>query len=260
MDLISIRQLWLALGALASIAPASARAELDLARYAELLNEYTIVTRETVGTRVDYRGLASDERWSRLITDLEASRPSALETREARLAFWINAYNILAIRTVIDHYPVASIRDVGSFFQPVWKHEVAQIEGEKVTLHWIEHDLLRKLGEPRIHGAIVCASTSCPSLARTPYTPDLLDAQLDAAIRRWMADRRKGLRVDRDDDKLWLSRIFEWFEEDFAAAGGVVAFATRYAPEPERAWLDENAAAVLVEYFDYDWSLNDWKR
>jgi len=260
MDLHSLRQLWLALGALVSLAPVSAGAELDLVGYAELLDQYTLETREVVGTRVDYRGLGSDERWTKLLAALESSRPSALETRDARLAFWINAYNILAIRTVIDHYPVDSIRDVGSFFSPVWKREIAQIEGASITLHWIEHELLRKLDEPRIHGAIVCASTSCPSLARTPYTPDRLDAQLDATMRRWMADPHKGLRVEREQRTVRLSQIFSWFEEDFEAAGGVVAFAARYAPEAEQAWVEENAAAAAVEHFDYDWSLNDWKR
>ena len=242
------------------LAPSLARAELDLSRYAALLDQYTSETRAVVGTRVDYRGLAADPRWPELLAGLEASQPSRLSDRNEQLAFWINTYNVLAIKMVVRHYPVESIRDAGSLFRPVWKHEIAQIEGKPVSLDQIEHAILRPLGEPRIHGAIVCASTSCPSLARTPYTAEALDDQLDSTMRRWLADPRKGLRTDRARRSVTLSRIFDWFEEDFDAAGGPVAFAARYAPEADRSWLAEPPASLEVDHFDYDWSLNDWPR
>ena len=239
------------------LAPGRAVAALDLELWGALLSEHTRATDEVVGTRVDYRGLAADPRWPRLLEGLEASRPSLIRDRDEKLAFWINAYNVLAIRMVIDHYPVESIRDVGSFLFPVWKREIATIEGAPVTLHEIEHEILRKMDEPRIHGAIVCASTSCPSLAREPYEAARIDAQLDATMRRWMASPKKGLRVDRARRQVELSRIYDWFEEDFASRGGAVAFATRYAPEADAAWLRTNGASADVEFFDYDWTLND---
>jgi hypothetical protein len=254
-----IRHLAAVLGALATLGPGPALAELDLGLYGALLAEHTETTPAVVGTRVDYRGLAADPRWPRLLAGLEAARPSELTTRAQRLAFWINAYNVLAIRMVIDHYPVESIRDAGSLFRPVWKREIARIEGRGVTLDEIEHEILRKLGEPRIHGAIVCASTSCPSLAREPYSAAALDKQLDASMRRWMASPAKGLRIDRPAGRVTLSRIFSWFASDFEAAGGALAFATRYAPDAARQWL-EGRRKVSVSYFDYDWSLNDWRR
>lgn len=257
----------IALAVASAIAPASpSLAEPDLELYAALLAEYTQATRDTVGTRVDYAGLARDARWPELVATLAASKPSALEGRSAALAFWINAYNILAIDTVVRHYPVASIRDVGAgwvripLLAPVWKREAARIEGRAVSLDSIEHATLRPMGEPRIHGAIVCASTSCPSLAREPYRAESLDAQLDAAWARWMADERKGLRIDRERGRVTLSRIFDWFEDDFAGAGGALAFAARHAPEADRAWLQMRKSEPRVDYFDYDWSLNDWPR
>ena len=161
---------------------------------------------------------------------------------------------------VIEHYPVDSIRDVGSFLWPVWKREIARIEGEPVTLHQIEHEVLRGMDEPRIHGAIVCASTSCPSLARQAYRAETLDAQLDATMRRWMADARKGLRVDRERGRVTLSRIFRWFREDFESRGGSLAFAARHAPEVDRRWIEDHRGRVEIDYFDYDWTLNDWRR
>jgi hypothetical protein len=123
------------------------------------------------------------------------------------------------------------------------------VGGREVTLHEIEHDILRPLGDPRIHGAIVCASQSCPSLRREPFSAARLDAQLEDQMRSFLADRRKGARLE--GRRLRLSKIFDWFEEDFAAAGGVVAFVRPYldfdpGPDPKLIW------------FDYDWSLNVW--
>jgi hypothetical protein len=255
----AVRLGWLALALLAAM-PASA-ADLDLALYAKLLARHTEATAQAVGTRVDYAGLRRDPQWRALVANLESTRPSKLASRDERLAFWINAYNILAIRTVAESYPVDSIRDLGSWFSPVWKREAGQIEGRGVTLHEIEHAILRKMGEPRIHAAIVCASTSCPSLVREPYVAAEIDSQLDATMGRWLADRSKGVRIDRDRRRIRVSRIFKWFADDFEAAGGVRAFIALHLSSSDRAWLASAAGRrSTVEYFDYDWSLNDWPR
>lgn len=246
----------LAASAALGLAPSPAAAELDVGLYGKLLAEYTRTTTSTVGTQVDYAGLGRDARWPQLLHGLEGSSPPA--AGDAQLAFWINAYNILAIRTVVEHYPVESIRDVGSFFSPVWKREAGRIDGKPVTLDQIEHRILRKLGEPRIHAAIVCASTSCPSLAREPYTAEGLEAQLQASTQRWLDDSTKGLRVERARGRVWLSSIFDWFSEDFEPAGGALAFSSRYASAEDRAWI--RAHDPEVDYLDYDWALNDWAR
>ena len=209
------------------------------------------------GTRVAYRALAGDPDWRRLVDSLEASEPSELGSRDERLAYWINAYNILAIDLVVKNYPVDSIRDIGSLFSAVWDREAGTIHGEPHTLGEIEHEILRPLGDPRIHAAIVCASTSCPSLPREPYTREKLDAQLDDAVRVFLASAEKGLRIDREEKRVVLSRIFDWFDEDFDASGGVLAFVARHAPQDSGDWLRRNAEHVDVSHFDYDWTLND---
>ena len=106
----------------AAIATASGAARaLDTALYSELLGRYTVESGDVAGTRVDYRGLSREPRWRALVESLaRAKTPDAAAAREARLAFWINAYNILAIDVVLESYPVASIRDAGSFWRPVW--------------------------------------------------------------------------------------------------------------------------------------------
>ena len=249
---------------LAAVAPAAAAGpDLDVDLYARLLALHSREVPDLAGTRVDYRGLRRDPQWAALMEDLGEARPDALPTRSARIAFWINVYNLLAMRTVLQAWPVASIRDAGSLFRPVWRRTAGVVAGREVSLHEIEHEILRPLGEPRIHFALVCASTSCPSLAREPYRAVELEAQLEASLHRFLADRRKGMRIDPPAGTLTLSRIFDWFEEDFESAGGIVAFVRDHlahdaaATPDERAWLAAVGDAVSVRYFDYDWALND---
>lgn len=224
--------------------------------YADLLSEYTQSVDAEVGTRVDYSGLAKEPRWKQLLSRLASVHPSEFGSRQEKLAFWINAYNIFAIDLVILHSPAESIRDIGSFFRPVWKREAGRIGGRGYSLDEIEHEILRPMKEPRIHGAIVCASISCPSLAQAPYAARGLDSQLDASIRAWLARPEKGLSLDRAKGRLEISRIFKWFAKDFGGRKGVLVFVQKYAPEPEAAWLAANLQRVSVSYLDYNWNLN----
>jgi len=246
--------LGLVLGSRPALAEDTRTIDLDL--YGRLLEAHTRATPDIVGTRVDYRALENSEDWQRLVEQVRAATPSRMGADE-RLAFWINAYNILAIELVREHYPVESIKDIGSFFSPVWNVEVAEIEGRTLSLGEIEHEILRKLDEPRIHAAIVCASISCPPLARTPFRPTRLDEDLSAAMRRWLANREKGFALDRERKRVRLSKVFDWFEQDFESRGGVLAAISPYLEPEDAAWLRTNAAAVQIRYFDYDWSLND---
>jgi len=225
--------------------------------YAELLIEYTAAVDSEVGIRVDYAGLGTEPRWKALREALAAEAPPRPGSRPEKLAFWINAYNILAIDLVVRHYPVESIRDIGSFFRSVWKREAGRIGGRGYSLDEIEHDILRPMKEARIHGAIVCASVSCPNLARIPYSARGLEAELDASVRAWLARPEKGVALDRARNRVRVSRIFKWFSRDFGGRRGVLDFVRRYAPEAEGAWLAENLEGVRLSYFGYDWDLNE---
>jgi len=231
----------------------------DLDLYATILAQYTRDVTQTVGTQVDYRGLRKSEQWPRLVDSLRASDPSRLHSAAQKKAFWINAYNILAIDRVVQGHPQQSIRDLGSLFRSVWKQPAGDIGGNPVTLDQIEHEILRPMGDPRIHGAIVCASTSCPSLLREPWRADRLDEQFDRAIRRWLADPTKGASIERESNRIRLSSIFKWFAEDFAASGGVLRFVAGYLDESDAEWLRAHADDVEVVYLDYDWSLNRYR-
>ena len=228
---------------------------IDLGLYARLLLTHTRPVPSLAGTAVDYASLVRSKELDTLVAQVKASRPSALG-HHARLAFWINAYNILTLDLVRRHHPVASIKDIGSFLSPVWKIELATIEGRPISLDTIEHEILRPEGDPRIHGAIVCASKSCPPLMRRPFRPETLDADLDFAMRAWLASPAKGVSIDRAAKEVRISKIFKWFEDDFEAKGGVRAVITRYVPPTDATWLKGPGRHSTFRYFDYDWLLN----
>ena len=204
---------------------------------------------------VDYKKLGKDPAYAKLVKDLEKVSLSTLKTKEEKLAFWINVYNIMAAKMVLDNYPVTSIKDAGSLFTSVWKKPVGVVAGKERTLNEIEHEILRKMGEPRIHVAIVCASVSCPDLRKEAYTADKLDSQLDDQMTTFLANPKKGLTVDKKKGYLYLSSIFKWFEEDFESKGGVRAYIAPYAPAPLQTSVQNDN--LTVYYLDYDWGLNE---
>ena len=248
----------LALAAFLSLGAARAHAGdcLDAALYGTVLQAHTRAVPESVGTRVDYPGLREDLPWKELLRSVSSCDPRRLTTREAKLAFWINTYNIFAMDLVAKHWPVASIKDIGSFLFPVWDQPAGHVLGRAYTLDEIEDTQLRTLGDPRIHAAIVCASTSCPSLVREPYLVATVDAQLDAAFAAFVANPGKGFRLDRAANTLHLSSLFKWFAADFEKQGGPLAVIARYLGDADRAWLQENGARATLEYMDYDWGVN----
>ncbi len=227
----------------------------DFTKWDGLLKKY--VAEKTINgvtlNAVDYPKIAKDPNYASLLTDLEKASLTELRTSQDKLVFWMNAYNVMAVKMVLDHYPVKSIKDAGSFFQAVWKKKVGTIAGKVRTLNEIEHEILRKLGEPRIHVAIVCASVSCPDLRKEAYTVKEMDAQLDDQLRLFLANAEKGLRVE-GSKQVRLSSIFKWFKEDFDSKGGVLAFLAPFAPDNAQATLKNGSPRI--SYLDYDWGLN----
>ncbi len=175
---------------------------------------------------------------------------TGLEGREEKLAFYINVYNILAIKMVLDHWPVESIKDAGSLFRPVWGKTAGMIDGEEVSLDDKENNFLRPMNEPRVHFAIVCASVSCPDLRTEPYIAARLDTQLGAQARSFLHNQKKGVWVD--EKEIHVSKIFSWFKKDFIKGGGIAAFIQYYRPDLPNLEIDTD--------IDYDWSLNATNR
>ena len=206
---------------------------------------------------VDYRAVKADPAYAQALNALAESRPDALTSDAERIAFWVNAYNLAAIKAVLDQYPTRSIKDGGSLLSSIWKKKVATVARTVYSLDDIEHGILRKaFREPRVHFAIVCASLSCPDLPAEPFDAARFDAQLDQQAAAFLSNATKGLKPGADGKTARVSSIFKWFAGDFAASGGVAAF-IRARSSPEVAARLGALTDAGLSYLDYDWSLND---
>jgi hypothetical protein len=222
----------------------------------------SLLRRHVVDGSVSYR------KWKAALADRAAlsayvSRLATADTtgwsRAEQMAFWINAYNAITLDRVLSAYPVSSITKIKPTLgvlpgNGVWK-EKHRVAGAPMSLDDIEHVVLRRhFADPRIHFAISCASKSCPPLAARAWSGGTLDADLDAATRRFV---RSGRYNTIAAGKPWaLSKIFEWYADDFvAAAGSVPAWVVRYLPPETARGVDP--ARVRWSARDYDWSLNE---
>ena len=221
-----------------------------------------ILSRFVRGGQVDYAGIQRKGQpdLAEYLSSLGAVRlvDYGSWTRAQKLAFWINAYNAATVRVVLDHYPVTSIRKIGSTPNAAFRLPVISVPavGEKeLSLNDIEHEILRKqFQEPRIHFALVCAAKSCPELRGEAYRASDLETQLDEAARGFARDGTKN-RYDAGSRVLSLSSIFKWYREDFEkASGSLPGFFARFAnPATANALKTDD---VKVKFLDYDWSLN----
>lgn len=227
---------------------------------------------------VDYASLKTSphlKRWSEGLARFEPDELESADEADA-IAFWINAYNGLTLQIVAERYPISPTL-LGSLLYPrnsirqisgVWDEILSPVAGRRLTLDQIEHSILRvEFDEPRIHLALVCAARGCPPLRNEPYCGEDLDRQLDDQVTRFVADPAK-FRISRTENVVYLSRIFEWYGEDFPLSyatqefgdhdettRAVLNFLSGYLPGADRNYLREGR--FRVRYLDYDWSLNE---
>jgi len=181
-------------------------------------------------------------------------------TRAQRLAFWLNVYNASAVRLVLQHHPLRSLRDLGWLPNAAFRRAVIPMHGlgrGTMSLDDVEHGTIRgdpALRDARVHFAFVCAAVSCPPLRAEAYRAADLDAQLGDQGRAFLRDTSKN-RWDAATRTLSLSSIFKWFREDFeAVAPDLPAFVAGYLDDATAASL--RAGPVTVEFLPYDWALN----
>lgn len=218
--------------------------------WTNLLNQYV----DAEGN-VNYREFQKDSsRLNEYLDILVNNPPDKKEwSTSAQLAYWINVYNAFTIKLIIDHYPIESIKDIGSkiqvpFINSPWDIKLIEIEGKKYDLNNVEHSILRKeFEEPRIHFAIVCASFSCPKLRREAFIAEKLEVQLQEQTVEFINDPAKN---SISKNKAEVSKIFSWFKGDFTRNGSLADFINQYA----KTKLDKDAK---ISYVDYDWSLNE---
>jgi hypothetical protein len=220
---------------------------------------------------VDYKKLGSQSRgeFDAYLAALQAVPPEVLNasSRNAQLAFWINAYNAFTVDLVLDHYPIDGIWNVTPFWKRAFGGPFAidyiplgslapKPTTDKISLDYIENEILRAhFKEPLIHFVIVCASVSCPALASEAYTGEALAQQLEASTRTFLATETKN-HYESATNTLAVSQIFKWFAEDLDPGGGAVGYFRKYGPAAEGAQLEEASSAPQIEFMEYDWSLN----
>ncbi len=188
-------------------------------------------------------------------------------SRSSQIAFYTNAYNAITLQAIVDALPTASIRDITP---NAWDHERWTVAGRTVSLNWIEHTKLRKnLNEPRVHFTLVCAAKGCPKLKNRAYTAANIGAEMEAAAKTFFSDRTKN-RWDAEGKNVYLSKILDWYGDDFVGYKGLPEIAgidglsakqqagirlfAKYLSEADRAALGAGGLAVI--YNDYDWALN----
>jgi len=220
-----------------------------------LLKKHVVLLPGAHASQVRYDGLAADRPALKAYLDALSKVPRAEFdgwTKNERKAFLINAYNAFTVEKILTRWPdIRSIWDFGKIFGNPFKDDFFRLLGRPMSLDGIEHGMLRKPGaydDPRVHYALNCASIGCPMLREEAYVAPRLDAQLEEQAVRFLSDRsRNRFR----DGRLEVSRIFDWYHEDFEPR-------SRYFARYARA-LDYPGGEVPIDFLDYDWTLNAYR-
>jgi hypothetical protein len=233
--------------------------QVDHSRWNQLVKKY--VDQDGGVNYKSWKSSAADvQQLDSYLNTLSTASRQTNASRAAQLAFWINAYNAVTVKGILREYPTSSIRNHTARLlgYNIWKNLLLIVGDSKISLDDMEHQVLRKMGEPRIHFSIVCASNSCPRLLNEAYDPSRLEEQLTANSKHFFANP-ENFKHDVNGRRFQLSSIMSWFGNDFGSdqAAQLKSIAP-YLPTTEA----YNAAmnnSVDVSYLDYDWGLNEQK-
>ena len=196
---------------------------------------------------VDKNGKVDYLKWSKnssglkaYINVLEQNHPKDYWSKNQKMSYWINAYNALTINLIIENYPLKSIRDIKN----PWGKKLINHKYKSYSLDEIEHKILRKMNDPRIHFAINCASISCPNLSNSAYFSANLDNQLSESTRNFLKNKNSITT-----NEIQISKIFLWFKKDFGNDEKLLNFIEKYS------MIKLNNPKI--KYLAYNWNLND---
>lgn len=233
----------------------SSTQEIDHSPWAEMLKQYMTLTEMPTATRFDYKAVTSGDKakLNKYLLQLQDT-PILQFSKAEQMAYWINLYNAVTVKLILDHYPVASIRDIkfGFFSFGPWNEKLITVSGETLSLNDIEHRILRPIWQDnRIHYAVNCASVGCPDLAPKPYTAANTEALLQQGARDYV-NHPRGVRFENQD--LVLSSIYDWYQIDFGnSEEGVIKHLRSYAEPDLAARLSGHEGDIDYEY---NWKLN----
>jgi len=215
---------------------------------------------------VDYKNLCQDNNLDLYIEQLSNTDPEKILMREAKLAFWLNAYNAYTLKIICDNYPLKSISELhtgGLIFgsvirRTVWHKKLVTINNELTSLDHIEHKIIRPIfKEPRIHFAVVCAAKGCPPLRNEAYEAERLDEQLADQAEVFLSQKDKN-NFDLKTKTARISPIFSWFKKDFISeSGGVLEYLVPFMNAEIGASIKNDPKSWRIKYTKYDWSLNE---
>lgn len=228
--------------------------------FTEVLNKYAN------NGKVNYEGLISEVSFDNYLDQLKNTNPDTIKNSNDELAFWINVYNAYTLKIIIDNYPLESINDLHSgglilgtvLSTTIWDKDFVVVNDSTTTLNSIEHDIIREIfNDPRAHFALVCASVSCPPLRNEAYEGYKLDDQLTDQGKLFLNDSTKN-RFDINSKEAGISKIFDWFEEDFGDTDEeVLLFISQFLSASVAGSLKNNGSEWDIDYLDYDWNLNE---
>lgn len=195
---------------------------------------------------VNYAAWGKDPRHAKVRDEILKTNANTLKSKDQKLAYWINTYNVLTIDLITSKNETKSIKNLGSVFKSPWKKFTWNVNGKNLTLDGIEHNIIRKLNDPRIHFAINCAAKSCPDLRREAYRANKLNAQLQHQVNLTLSNTSKGFRKG-NGNSVQVSKVMDWFKEDFK--GGINKWLQPY----KKGVVNNN---TKISFIAYDWSLN----
>ena len=197
---------------------------------------------------VDYKNLQKDKaKLDSYLSYLNKTVPQKNWSATKTKAFWVNAYNAYTIKIILDNYPLKSILNIKQKGKDAWNISFAKVGGKTYTLNHIEHQILRKnFNDPKIHVGVNCASGSCPKLGNFAFTEANYESKTDELIKKFINDSSRN-KISRNNVK--LSKIFEWFKEDFTKKSSLIDFINKYSNTK----VDTKAK---ISFLKYDWSLN----
>ena len=274
------RLLAILLLATAPIGAVFAQFDHSHAPWTALLKKNVVLIDAGKASQARYAGFAQDRAPLKAYLD-SLSKVTEAEfngwSKPQRMAFLINVYNAFTVEKILTRYPdIKSIWDFGKVFGNPFKDRFFTLLGQEGSLDRIEHEMLRKQGaydEPRVHFAVNCASIGCPMLREEAYVPERLDAQLEEQAVRFLSDRSRN-RLNAKTGALEVSKIFDWFKEDWTS--GYRGFEGRQSPIRSREQYFGRYAKLLsdgveqqkviadgkapIAFLEYDWALNDAPR
>ena len=249
------------------IFPIVVNAEFDHGNWNELLKKHVVVLADGQATQVNYEAMLTDQmmltQYLEELANISRGEFDAWATSE-QLAFLINAYNAWTVELILSEYSgLRSIRQIGLLPFSAWRRKIVRLFGEQHSLDEVEHGMIRGWGiynEPRIHFAVNCAAIGCPPLRAEAYLGKSLDQQLEKNTKLFLSDRTRNYYFD---GQLYVSSIFNWYEEDFEQGwrgiNSVSEFLLNYVTDLD---LDSDGIKFLeqgrirLKYLRYDWDLN----